>query len=33
MLLVDRELTDGLEALLSDALVGRAAALHRARAA
>ncbi|HEX8976575.1 MAG TPA: hypothetical protein VF781_08685 [Solirubrobacteraceae bacterium] len=33
MLVSDHALTDGLEALLADALVGRAEALRRARAA
>jgi hypothetical protein len=32
-LVVDRELTDGLDALLADALIGRAQALRRTRAA
>jgi hypothetical protein len=32
-LVVDRELTDGLDTLLSDALIGRAEALRRTRAA
>ncbi|MEA2210231.1 MAG: hypothetical protein QOF83_179 [Solirubrobacteraceae bacterium] len=32
-LVVDRELTDGLDRLLSDALIGRAEALRRTRAA
>ncbi len=32
LVVVDRALTDGLEKLLSDALVGRAQALRRARA-
>ena len=33
LLVSDRALTDGLEPLLADALLGRAGALHRARAA